>query len=97
MLAVAGVVVSTMTCAFCWRWWVSALLRRQCLLTWLVCVWLCRGFSSYHLDGVGNLLERGVRGDLLFCHMASVYIAAAVACGHGAYLLLFWYVHGFSR
>ena len=38
MWAVAGVVVSTMTCALRSRWLVYALLRRGCLLTCLLCV-----------------------------------------------------------
>ena len=42
--AIAGVAVPTMT-----------LLRPRCLLTWFVCVWRCRGFSPYHLFGVGDL------------------------------------------
>ena len=33
MWAVAGMAVSTMTCALRWGWWVSALLRRRCLLS----------------------------------------------------------------
>ena len=45
----------TMTCALCWRCWVSALLRRRCLLTWLVRVWLTPFFFPYHLYGIGDL------------------------------------------
>ena len=34
---------------------VSTLLRGRCLLMWFVCVCRCRGFSPYHLYGVGDL------------------------------------------
>ena len=53
--AVAGVAASMMTCSLRCRCWVSTLLRRRCLLTWSLCVSLCRVSSPYHLYGVGTL------------------------------------------